>query len=126
MSKNSIEKQIIVNHIGKTYNLCYDITNVIKSFTFYDRETYTIKLKKEEINYIIKKVLLFYNNTYIQNKKYTHWGICIQPCINTTLKHNIHINNDMCNYCGDYCDFYFDNNNLHNHIPEKIKCICNN
>lgn len=122
MSKNSIEKQIIINHIGKFNNFCYDITNLIKSFTFYDTETYLIKLRKEEINYIIKSVLLFYNNTYIQNNKFTHWGICIQPCINKA-NHNIHINNDMCNYCGDYCDFYF-NENLNNHIPEKIKCKC--
>lgn len=119
----SVHKQILMNQIGKQYHICEDVMTNIKGFVFYDKDTYVkimrIKSFKTQINNLIDKVLLFYNCKYLQNNKYSHWGVVIS----TDNADTNYINNDMCNYCGNYCRFYVDDE-VNRNLPDKIICKC--
>ncbi len=105
-----VKKLLIINKIGKKKELPKEILDIIKDYSFYDIIKIT-KLKKIEINYIIDNTLIYYSFKYIQNKKYSHFGILTM----NFDKINIHIKNDICNFCGNYCS--------HNTI-KKITCKC--
>lgn len=113
----SIEKQLLINEISNQYNICNEVTDIIKSYAFYDTTTYnTIQLKKE-IADIIKNEIIFYQCKYKQNNVYTHWGVLFKNELPM-----IKMCNDMCKKCGNYCVFYFDNKN--GHIPKNGLCKC--
>jgi hypothetical protein len=118
---HSVQKQLLINQMGINLYLSDDLINIIKNYCFYDTKTYntikTIKLKKEEVNYIVKKVLLFYNFNYHDHLNYQHCGVVMHTLDDALPK--IHIDNDICNTCGNYM-----NNLSLSQFPRKIICSC--
>lgn len=125
-SSSPIIKQLLVNKIAYNKYMPYDIVDLIKSFSFLDMKTYnmiqTTKKYKKKIHDVIKYELIFFQYIYFHNDKYSHWGVqMVMPTDDTII---LYINNDFCNYCGNYCQDYFTHEN--NHIPRNIKCTCPN
>jgi len=117
----SVQKQLLINQMGVILDLSDDLLTIIKNYCFYDTKTYNIiknaKLKKTEVNYIIKKVLLFYNFNYHNHDNYQHCGVVMHTLDDALPK--IHIDNDICNTCGNYV-----NNLSLAQFPRKIICNC--
>ncbi len=105
-----IKKLFLINKIGEKNNIACEILDIIKNYSFYDIIKVT-KLKKMEIDYIINNTLVFYNFKYVQNNRYSHFGILTMDFD----KPNVHIKNDICNRCGNYYNW---------NLPKNIICKC--
>ena len=116
----SFQKQLLINQIGVNLYLADDLLTIIKNYCFYDTKTYNIikntKIKKNKINIIIKKVLIFYN---FYNDLYHHrWGV-VMHTLDDQLP-TLFLDNTMCSTCGNYIN----NTSSHLNIPRKIICRC--
>jgi hypothetical protein len=116
---HSVQKQLLINQLGSNLYWSNDLLNIIKDYCFYETKTYNmikkIKFKKAEINYIVRRVLLFYN--FQTGFNYYHSGVVMHTLDDELPK--IHIDNNICNTCGNYI-----NDILKTHIPKKIICKC--
>jgi Rieske Fe-S protein len=122
----SVQKQLLVNEIGNQKNVANELIDIIKSYAFYDTKTYNtiqaVKECKSEVNYIMKKVFLFYRFNYTgTNNLHCHWGVVLHTLDDELPK--IHIISDTCNSCGDYIDSLY-NINSNVNKPKKIMCKC--
>jgi hypothetical protein len=110
--KKQMEKQFLINQLL----LPDDITYIIKSFCFYDINTYNIicltRSKKKEINYMINKIMIFYRSN-IHTR--CQWGIVIHVLDDNIRQ--LYVRNSTCNNCGEYIS----NNTL---MHPKIICHC--
>lgn len=120
---NSIQKQLLINQLGVNLYIPNDLINIIKNYCFWDTKTYNtikkMKFKKAKINYLIRKVLLFYNFNYPNNLNYTHTGVVMHTLDDELPK--IHIDNDICIKCGNFASSI----SLSNY-SRKIICKCHN
>lgn len=93
-----------------------DLTHIIKSFCFYDINTYKticlIKNKKKEIHHQINKVIIFYR---VIEDMHSERGVIIQ-LLDESVRH-LYIKYFTCNRCGQYIS----NNTL---MYTKIICRC--
>jgi len=122
----SVQKQLLVNEIGNQKNVANELIDIIKSYAFYDTKIYNtiqdVKECKREVNYIMKKVFLFYRFNYTgTNNLHCHWGVVFHTLDDELPK--IHIISDTCNSCGDYIDSLY-NINSNVNKPKKIMCKC--
>jgi Rieske Fe-S protein len=122
----SVQKQLLLNAIGTQKNIANELIDIIKSYAFYDTKTYIticfIKEQKKEVNYIMKKIFLFYRFNYSgTNNLHCHWGLVYHTLDDELPK--IHILSDTCNKCGDYIDSLYNiNSNINK--PRRIMCKC--
>jgi hypothetical protein len=121
----SVQKQLLLNAIGNQKNVANELIDMIKSYAFYDTKTYNticfIKESKKEINYIMKKVFLFYRFNYTgTNNLHFHWGVVLHTIDDELPK--IHIISDTCNSCGDFINAYTSATNIEK--PRRIMCNC--
>ena len=116
----SVQKQLLINQLGVNLYLSDDLVTIIKDYCFYDTKSYNtiknIKLKKTEINNIVKKVLIYYN--FMNDELFHHrWGVVMYTLDDQFP--TLFLDNTMCNSCGNY--IY---NTYQLNIPRKITCNC--
>jgi len=121
----SVQKQLLVSQIGNQKNVANELIDIIKSYAFYDTKIYNtiqaVKECKSEVNYIMKKIFLFYRFNYIDtNNLHFHWGVVLHTIDDELPK--IHIIGDTCNSCGDYINAYTSATNIVK--PRRIICKC--
>lgn len=103
ISENSFIKQLLINKI----NLSDDLTNVIKSFCFYDVKSWEtiqfIKNKKRRIQYLFKNATISRanpHNVYFHDENTDQqWGFWT---FDEEDGENVQFQSYNCKYCGNY------------------------
>ena len=120
-----ITTQLHINRLIEIFPTC--ILDLIKSFLFYDIETYKImqiaKLNKKKVFYIINNVNLSRANNFDNDPYYSnddeHW--CFGCYSNSLLNEKIRMQAVNCYFCGNYL-YHSGDNELYS---DNIYCKCN-